>query len=45
MKSFEEKAQELMQTHPDEVRAMARSDNKFEAAMAEIILETVGATV
>lgn len=44
MKSFEERAQELIQTHPDEIRAMARSSNKYEAAMAEIILETVEET-
>jgi hypothetical protein len=42
VKSFEERAYKLMQNHPDEVREMARSANKFEAAMAEIILETVG---
>ena len=42
MKSFEEKAQELMQSHPNEVRNMAKYGNKYERAMAEIILETVG---
>ena len=42
MKSFEERAYKLMQNHPDEVRKMARSTNKFEAAMAEIVIETVG---
>jgi hypothetical protein len=45
MKSFEERAQELMQSNPDGIRNMARSGNKFERAMAEIILETVGEQV
>jgi hypothetical protein len=42
MKSFEEKAQELMQSHPNELRNMAKNGNKYERAMAEIIIETVG---
>ena len=42
MKSFEEKAQELMQSHPNEVRNMAKNGNKYERAVAEIILESVG---
>jgi hypothetical protein len=42
--SFEEQAEELMREHPDEVRAMAHSDNKYEAAMAQIIIDTVGET-
>ena len=42
MKSFEEKARELMQSNPDSVRSLAREGNKYERAMAEIIIETEG---
>jgi hypothetical protein len=42
VKSFEEKARELMKSNSDGVRSLARDGNKFERAMAEIILETVG---
>jgi hypothetical protein len=45
MKSFEEKATELMKSHPNEVRAMTRTGNEYERAMAEIIIETVGEAV
>jgi hypothetical protein len=42
VKSFEERARELIQSHPDGVRSLARYGNKYEQAMAEIIIETVG---
>jgi hypothetical protein len=43
--SFQTKAAELMKTNPDSVRRLARSENKYERVMAEIILETAGEKV
>ena len=40
MKSFDERAKELMQSNPEGVRSLARGGNKYERAMAAIIIET-----
>jgi hypothetical protein len=42
VKCFEERARELMRINPEGVRSLARDGNKYERAMAEIIIETVG---
>jgi hypothetical protein len=42
MKSFEERARELMQKDTEGVRSLARGGNKYERAMAEIVIETAG---